>query len=513
MTKSRTYQQIVNWIETYITHVKGELAGKPLILERWQINDIIKPIFSNYNKDGTRQYRTVYIEVPRKNAKSTLGAALALYLLLSDGEAGAEIYSAASDRFQAGIIFDIARHMVYQNDALNEVAAVFQHSIVKKGTASFYKAISAEAGTKHGFNSSGLMIDEVHSFKDRELIDVLTTSTGARRQPLTIFFTTAGYDKTSICWEIHEYAIKVRDVIIKDKTFLPVLYSCESDDIFSEKTWRKANPGYGTIVKKEYIKMQANKVKNNPSFENTFRRLHLNQWTASEIKFISDDVWMGCDGAVSLEDCECYAGLDLASRRDTTAFVVAGKDEDGVLHVEPYIFVPEDTVKDRSERMGLKYAEWVKAGVMIQTPGNVVDHKFIKAKILEMVEKYQIKSIAYDRWGATQIIMDLQDEGIEMDGFGQGFASMNAPTKELEKMILLGKVAHGGHPVLRWMCSNIMLKTDPAESIKIDKDKSSEKVDGMVALVMALGEAIRSEPSTTSIYNDEELRPKGALIL
>jgi len=496
-----TNHKIITWIEKYITHVKGELAGKPLRLEKWQ-KKILNDVFG-IMRGSVRQYRTVYIEVPRKNAKSTLGAAIGLYMLGADGEQGAEIYSAAGDRFQAGIIFDIAKQMVLQNPELSKRYQCWQNSITYHKKNNRYKAISADAKTKHGFNSHCILFDELHTQPNRELVDVLATSTGARLQPITFYFTTAGFDKTSICWEIHEYARKVIEGSIVDDTFYGVIFKAEEDaDIYSESTWRKANPGYGTIVKKEYIEEQVNKVKNNPSFENTFRRLHLNQWTTSEIRWIQDEVWMECAGELpDVTGLDCWAGLDLASTRDISAFVLLFPVDEMFVTI-PFFFVPDIMAKERNQRDGVDYINWIRQGYIIETPGNVTDYNFIRAKINELAEIYNIRGIAYDRWNASQLVNDLVDDGAKMDPFGQGFASMSAPTKELEKLVYGKQLVHGGNPVLRWMCSNVMIRQDPAGNIKIDKEKSTEKVDGMVGLVMALGEYMTDDSPGTSVYEE-----------
>ena len=490
----------IKFIERHITHVKGELAGKPIILEEWQKDDIIKPIFGiKRKKDGLRRFRTVYVEIPRKNAKSTLGAAIALYLLLSDGEPGAEIYSAAGDALQARVIFDIAQGMVHQNPELASRCESFQYSIKKKDSLSFYKVLTSESKTKYGLNAHGILFDELFVQPDRELWDALTTSTGSRRQPLTIAITTAGFDKESICYEIHEYAVKVRDGIIQDDSFLPVLYSAPLDaDIYSEAIWKQANPGYGSIVKSEYIREQVNKIRNQPSFESTFRRLHLNQWVGTAETWIPDNVWMNCDSRPVLKG-ECYGGLDLARYKDVAALVLYFPESNSVL---PFFWVPEEVVDDRSRREGVNYDVWVREGLMFTTPGNAIDHKYIEIKIRELAEEYNIIAIEYDRWSAYDIVTRLLDDGFPMGEFGQGYQSMSAPTKELEKLAITGELRHGGNPVLRWMCSNVALAEDPAGSIKINRGKCKEKVDGMVALVMAIGGAMTEEPAPRSRYED-----------
>ena len=244
----------VAFIEKHIQHCKGELAGKPFLLEKWQKEKIIEPLFGWKREDGTRKYRTAYIEIPRKNGKSSLCAAIALYMLYADGELGAEVISAAADRSQAGIVFEIAKAMVLGNKELSKRGKVFRNSVTLEHKNSYYKPISADANTKHGFNCSAIIFDELHAQKTRELFDVLTTSTGARRQPLTICITTAGYDKESICYEVHTYAQQVLSGAIKDESFLPVIFAAGKDDDWTKNsTWKKANPAYGTIRKDEYF--------------------------------------------------------------------------------------------------------------------------------------------------------------------------------------------------------------------------------------------------------------------
>ena len=525
---------VATWIQKYICHVKGELAGRGIELEDWQKEDIIYPVFGiKRKKDKLRRFRTVYVEIPRKNAKSTLGAAIALYLLLSDGEPGAEVYSAAGDRDQAAIIFGIAKSMIEADSRLVKIARPYQHSITYKAQDKiirFYKVISAEAKTKHGFNAHGLLFDELHTQPNRELWDVLTTSTGSRRQPLTFAITTAGYDKESICYEIHEYAEKVRAGIIQDDSFLPVVYSAPMEsDIYDPETWKAANPGYGSIVKEEYIQTQVNKIKNQPSFESTFRRLHLNQWVGTAETWIPDDIWMGCSAEPILEG-ECYGGLDLAKFRDVTAFVLYFPASHSVL---PFFWVPSEVIHDRSRREGVNYDVWSRKGLMRTTPGNSIDHRVVFRDIIEICMELRIirkvereisfmethgevikktfyefdterplRGVAYDSWSAIDLVRDLMSEGFPMGGFRQGFASMSIPTKELEKLTFNGDLRHGGNAVLRWMASNVQIETDPADNIKINKKKSREKVDGIVALVMAIGESMTAEPEKRSRYED-----------
>ena len=502
----------VNWIEKFCSHAKGELGGKPFKLEKWQKDEIIKPLFGwKRKKDGLRKYNRCAVFVPRKNGKSTLGSAIALYMLCADGEKGAEIYSAASDRTQAGIIHEVAKTMVNQHPELRKRVQVYQNSIVYEKTASFYKAISSDVKTKHGFNAHAIIFDELHAQPNRELWDVLTTSIGARTQPIVIIFTTAGFDKKSICYHQYEYAKKVKAGIIHDDTFLPVIYeSDELDSIMDESIWKKANPNYGISLKQQYVRDEALRAQNEPGYENTFRRLQLNQWTSSDVRWITDTTWMACNQVPDLAKLEgkaCYAGLDLASKRDITSFVLMFEpDEHGNFNVLPFFFIPELNAIERVTKDNVPYDQWIRQGLIIETPGDVTDYDFIQAYIIDLHKKFNIKSIAYDRWNSSQCIINLQKENFNCTPFGQGFASMSAPTKELETYVLQKKIAHGGNAVLRWMASNVMLQIDAADNKKIHKGKSTEKVDGMVALVMALGEYMTHKKEIVSPYTVRGVR-------
>jgi len=497
----------VSFIEKFCTHTKGELAGKPFLLEDWQ-KEIVGNIFGWKNKDtNLRKYRTVFIEVPRKNGKTTLCAAISLYMLFADSERGSEVYAAAGDRNQAGIVFEIAKGMILNNPELTNRSKVFRNSITHEAKGNFFQAISSDSKTKHGFNSNCVVFDELHTQPNRDLWDTLTTSTGSRRQPLTIAITTAGYDRQSICFEIYKYAKSVESGAISDDTFYPVIYEAdETDDITKEETWIKANPNYGVSLRKEYMEQESKKAVNVPSYQNTFKRLMLNIWTESLVKWIGHDEWSACHEEFdykTLEGAECWGGLDLASTRDISAFVLVFNVEDKIV-VLPHLFIPEDNAKKRSDRDGVNYMEWMRDGHVIGTEGDVADYNFIKAKINELSLKYRIQSIAYDRWNASQLVIDLQNDGANMCPFGQGFVSMSAPTKELEKIILAKQIIHNNNPAMNWMLSNVALQEDPAGNIKVAKNKSKEKVDGIVALVMAIGEMMTTE-DTNSVYENRDI--------
>jgi len=498
--------RVVRFIERLLRHTKGRWAGVPFALLPWQKDDIIRPLFGTLNTDGTRQYRTGYIEIPRKNGKSELAAAVALYLLFADREPGAEIYSAAADRDQASIVFNVAAQMVRQSPALFKRCKIIdsQKRIVVQKTNSFYRAVSADVPTKHGFNAHGIIVDEVHAQPNRELWDVLTTSTGARLQPLVFAITTAGYDRHSICWEQHDYAEKVLNRVVDDPTFFAYICAApEEADWRDEKVWRQANPALGEFRSIEEMRALARKAEQVPALQNTFRRLYLNQWTTQETRWLDLAKWDASAGLVKPEELlgrECYGGLDLASSVDIAAFVLVFPMEDDFFRVLPYFWIPEENMRERSVRDRVPYDVWVREGLIEATEGNVIHYAAIKDKIRRLGEVYNIKEIAYDRWGAVQISQELEDAGFTIVPMGQGFASMSPPTKELLNVVLTERLHHGGHPVLRWMADNMAVKQDPAGNIKPDKSKSTDRIDGMVALIMALDRTVRHRNEGPSVY-------------
>lgn len=485
-----------------LTHTTGEWRGQAFILSDWQA-EIVRSIFGWKRKDGTRRYRTVFIAVPRKAGKTTLAAGLALYMLYCDGEPGAQVINAAADREQAALCFEAAKGMVQNEPMLDGRSEVFKRAITVPTTGSAYKVISSEAYSKHGLSCSYIGADELHAWPDRELWDVLNTSTGARRQPLSVVTTTAGFDRHSICYELWDYAIKVRDGIIEDPAFLPVIYAADPDDDWKQPaTWRKAHPGLGVSVKEEYFAAECAKAQAMPAYENTFRRLLLNQWTESDVRWLSMDAWDACGQDLpDLEGRTCYAGLDLSTTTDITALVLAFP-VGGTVHLMPFFWVPGESILKRSKRDRVPYDVWQKQGHIEATTGNVLDYEVIRARINELSERFHIKEIAVDRWNATQLATQLTGDGFEIVGFGQGFASMSAPCKELEKRVLGRQINHGRNPVLRWMASNVTVTMDAAGNMKADKAKSTERIDGIVASLMGLGRVIANEDDRASVYDD-----------
>ena len=508
-------QRAANFINC-LKHTKGHWRGVPFDLLPWQ-DQIIKDVFGTVKENGYRKYNTAYVEIPKKQGKSELAAAIALYLTCGDNEWGAEVYGAAADRQQASIVFDVAVEMVEQCPALKKRIKPIMSvkRLVYKPTGSFYQVLSAEAFTKHGLNVHGVIFDELHAQPNRELFDVLTKGSGdARLQPLFFLITTAGNDRNSICYEVHQKAQDILDGRKIDHTFYPVIYGiAENDDWSSEANWFKANPSLNHTVDIEKVRAAFQSAKENPAEENIFRQLRLNQWVKQSIRWMPMDKWDECSFPVDLDHLkgrECFAGLDLSSTTDITAFVLVfpPSSEDEKYEVVPYFWIPEENLKLRVRRDHVPYDVWEQQGYVKTTEGNVVHYGFIETFIEELGTKYNIKEIAFDRWGAVQMVQNLEGMGFTVVPFGQGYKDMSPPSKELMKITFEKKLAHGGNPVLRWMMDNIFVKTDPAGNIKPDKQKSTEKIDGAVALIMALDRTIRHKGESGSVYDN-----RGILII
>lgn len=498
-----------SFFEEFLVHVKGEWASHPFELEDWQ-RDFIRNLFGWKRKDGTRKYRWAYLEIPRKNGKSTLCAGIALYLLLADGEEGAEIYSAAADRGQAHIVFDMAKQMVQRNAKLSRILKPYRTSIAFPKTASRYESLSSDAFTKLGFNAHGVIFDEIAIQPNRELYDALRTSMGARRQPLFVMLTTAGVaDKTSIGWELADYARKVADGSLKDDSFYAVIYSADSEaDWTDEKLWEKVNPNYGVSIKPDFIRQECETAKASPASQNTFRRFYLNQWVEQEDRYIDMSVYDECAVEVDQEALEherCFAGLDISSTTDLSSLVLLfPPEEKGQLwEVLPYFWIPGESIHKRVERDRVPYDAWVRDGDMEATNGNVVDQDHIRYRIGEIASGYEIVGLGVDPWNSQQLQTQLLEDGHNVMAFRQGYVSMNAPTKELLALLMSKEIAVGTNPVLRWNIANLVVKTDPAGNVKPDKGAAIERIDGAVALIMALGLAIASDEEPL-VYNDPE---------
>lgn len=497
-----------------LCHTKGTWAGKKFQLLDWQ-EQIIRDIFGTVKQNGYRQFNTAYIEIPKKNGKSELAAAVALLLLCGDGEQRAEIYGCAADRNQAKIVYDVAADMVRFCPALEKRVKILESAkkLIYLPTNSTYQVLSADVANKHGFNTHGVIFDELHTQPNRKLYDVMVQGSGdARMQPLYFLITTAGNNTESICYEVHQKALDIMSVRKIDPTFYPVIYGAGTDEDWTDpKVWKKANPSLGETIGLDKVQAACDSAKQNPGEENSFRQLRLNQWVKQSVRWMPMDKWDACAFPVNPEELEgrvCYGGLDLSSTTDLTSFclVFPPEDEYEPYYILPYFWLPEDTLPLRVNRDHVPYDLWERQGFIQTTEGNVVHYGFIEKFIEKLGEVYNIREIAFDRWGAVQMVQNLEGMGFTVVPMGQGFASMSPPTKELMKLTLEKKLAHGGHPVLRWNMDNIFIRTDPAGNIKADKAKSTEKIDGSIACIMALDRAIRCGNDTgESIYDTRGL--------
>lgn len=500
----------------FLVHTEGQIAGRPFQLEPWQAERIIRPLFGwqrlKVLQDGTRvwvrKYRSAMVLIPRKNGKSTLAAGVALKLTFSDHEPGAQVYSTGADRDQARLVFDCALRMRSHSEQLRRRSLAYRTSLTVPQIGASYKVLSADAGTKHGLNTHGVINDEVHAHKSRELYDVMHTSMSARLQPVEFNITTAGYDRQSIAYELFDYATKVSKGIVHDETFLPVLYGASRDDDWTDpEVWAQANPNLGISKSLDYMRQECKRAQEVPGYENTFKQLELNIWTEQATRWLPMQAWDECAerfDVSSLDGAECWGGLDLSSTTDISALALvfrAGKQ----VRVLVWFWVPQDNIKARADRDHVPYDVWVRDGYIKATPGNVVDQDQIRKDINQLGQRYRIRELAIDRWNTAQLMTQLAGDGFTVVAFGQGFASMSAPSKELETLIVSRALRHNDNPVLRWMASNASARVDPAGNVKPDKSTSTGRVDGIVATVMGIGRMI--------VHREEEAVTPGIIVL
>jgi phage terminase large subunit-like protein len=514
-------QYVIDFIQM-LRHSKGKWGrgkGEFIRLEPWQQFTIWVP-FGWMRADGMRRFRVIYEEVARKNGKSTKAAGEGLELAFADGEPGAEVYSAATKRDQARIVHKEAIRMVRKNAGLRKYIKVYKDNLNLEETASKYEPLGADSDSTDGLNVHGVVADELHAWKSREMWDVLETATGSREQPMIIAITTAGIDRRSVCYEKHEYTRKVlegwKDGSFEDDTWFGIIFTLdEGDDWRDESVWIKANPNLGVSKYIEDLRMKAKRAGQMAAALNNFLRRELNVWVQGEIKWMPMDLWRQCGGTIPalemvkrLKGMTGYGGLDLSSNGDITAFVLVFIDDDDNIYVLCRFWIPEDNMLIRSRDDGVHYQKWVKEGYIEATPGNVIDHDWIFEQVEKDMDMFDIDQIAFDRWGASHVVQVLEKKGATMVQFGQGWASMNPPMKELERLVLSKKLIHGNNPVLTWMADNLVAKMDPSGNIKPDKAASREKIDGMVALIMAIDLALR-HPEVKSVYEKRGIRTVG----
>lgn len=528
-------KHVINFFQ-FCRHSKGQWAGQSIHLEPWQ-QFILWCVFGwmradEDTGDPVRRFRTAYVEVGRKNGKSTFASGVGLYMLDADGEPGAEVYSAATKKSQAKITFDEASRMVKASPSLRKRIRPVRDNLHILNTAAKFEPLGRDTDSMDGLNVHCAVVDEVHAHKNRETWDLLETATGSRRQPLMVGITTAGFDRNSLCWDLHQYTEKILEGIIADDSFFGIIYTLDlavtdpegnvleaGDDWEQEACWVKANPNLGVSKKWSDLRAKVIKAKEMPSSLNSFLRRELNIWTQAYSRWVNAERWQVCGLAVNADGLagrSCYGALDLSSTTDITALalvfppVEVGDAYQALLR----FYIPEESMKLRAKRDRVPYDMWVRQGFITSTPGNVIDYAFIMADIDELMQRYDIAEMAYDPWGATQIQTQLSEMHDAGDGeqqwlvqFRQGFASMSPAMKALERLYMAGELAHGNNPVLNWMASNLVVREDPAGNIKPDKAKSTEKIDGMVALAMAIDRAVRQAGADNgSIYDDQDIK-------
>jgi len=514
-------EYVCDYFPVMLTLTKGKDANKPFVLELWQ-KFIVGSLFG-WKKKGSdlRRYKTAHIEIPKKNGKTELMAGIALYMLEADGEAGAEVYSGATGRDQASIVWDASKVMVKKNkewfDSSYLRIVATSKSIVHDESNSLFRPLSADANTLDGKNVHCAIIDELHQHKTAEVYDTILNGRVSRTQPMGISITTAGDDKYSIAYEIRDYVTKILDGVLEDDSFFGIIFTIdEKDDWMDESNHIKANPNWNVSVFEEFISDQFKKATQIPTFQNVFKRFHLNQWTDSTTAWISDGKWSKCDkGQVdlsSLKHKRCFVGMDLSSTSDITAivcmFMPEEEKEDWIMI--PYFFVPAHTLTERSKEDKVPYDIWEKDGFLFKTEGDTIDYRQIREFILDdLALKYNIEEIDYDRYHSTALINELMDNGIECVPIAQSITQMSAPTKELERLVLSNELNHMGNPVMRWMMSNVEIYTDANENYKPVKGRNQKKrIDGVIASIMALARGMIVREEQKSIYEE-----RGLLIL
>lgn len=499
------------FVETFCRQSKGRWAGKPLSLLDWQ-RDLLMRLFGWKQRGGLRRYRTLYLEVAKKNGKSTLVSAISLYLLIADGEGAPEIYLNAVDKKQAEIIFDEAAAMVRSSPELaGRLKCMASKRIVDETGGGVILANSKVVDAKDGVNPHGVIFDELHRQPDRLLFDVFEYASAAREQPIHIRITTAGEDDQGVWHEQREYSEKVNAGIIADTSHLGIVYRAEpGDDLDAPATWLKANPSLGVTIKESDFKRELKEAKEVPIKLANFMRLRLNIIQRGSDKFVDLAAWDRCNSpALTIRGETFYAGLDLSSTTDLSALLaIHGSDREGI-HAIARFWLPEANIVQLERRDKVPYRMWADQGFIVLTPGNVIDYEFIRAEIKELAAEGDLKALMVDPHMATQLCTQLaEQDGLPVTFLRQGFLSLSAPTKELLRLILSGKINHGGNPVLRWMASNAVAVQDAAGNIKLDKRKSRLKIDGMAALVNATAGLTSDGDTGESVYET-----RGVLIL
>jgi len=516
----------INFIEQ-LTLTTGEWKGEKFKLLDWQ-KKIISDVFGTVKDDGYRQYNTVYIEVPKKQGKTELAAAVAIYCLFADNEKGAQVYCAAADKDQAGLVYGAAAQMIRSAPALSKRCKVndSRKRVWLLNDNAFFQCLSSESNTKHGLNVSAVIVDELHAHPDRKLYEVLTKGSGdARRQPLFFIITTAGIDRNSVCWELHEKARGIINGTIEDPTFYPVIYGPPDDeagtdwDWTSEENWFKVNPSLGHTIQVDKVRDAFREAQRKVEEENTFKQLRLNIWVKQSMRWIRLPAWDECKGIVNLDDLkgkQCYSGLDLSNSLDITALAHVFP-LDGKYKILMRFWIPSDTAIEKEKHDHVPYARWIREGWIQTTPGNLIDYEFIRKQINDDRAMFDIQELTHDPWNATKLTTELQDDGFvesekdKTEGhpllikYSQNIASMSPASKGFNDAVMGGLLEHGGNPVLRSHVDNTVIYIDANANIKPNKAKATGRIDGVIATIMALDRAVRHGLPEKSVYEERGL--------
>lgn len=514
--------RVVHFFESYLRHHKGEWAGQPLKLEKWQ-KRVVRTAFGWLRRDGMRRFRSLYEEIARKNGKSEKAGGLGLYLVAADGENGAEVYSAATKKDQAKIVWNTAAAMVRASPELSRFVRVFKTALVVDRTGSSFQPIGSDANTTDGLNPHGVIVDELHAHKSRDLFDVLASALGSRRQPMFIVITTAGhYDPTSIGWEMHDYAVKVLEGLVEDDEFFAFV-ACpdEGDDKFSDAALQKANPNWGVSVKPDYLRKQAELAKVKPGTLPEYESKHINVWSQQARRWLDMDRWrlsdpppplsadvrqLAVEREKALAGKACRGGLDLSIKTDLSSLVLEFPLEGDLVELVCRFWIPEEEVKRQSERGRRHYEGWQREGWLTVTPGDIVDYEFIRHEIVELTKRFAVKDIGFDPFNATDLTSRLRDQdGVTMVEVRQGYLTLSAPSKDVQARVVARQVRHANNPVLTWCASNAVTVSDSAGNIKPDKANSQGKIDGLVAWVIARARNLVNVPKT-SVYETRGFR-------
>ena len=494
-----------------LKHIKGKWAGQPIRLEPWQCF-ILTTVFGWVHRDtGLRRFRTSYIEVPRKNAKSTITSGVGLYMLTADGEGGAECYSAATTRDQAKIVFNDAQNMARRSPELRQHfgVEVGAHNMNVIRTASKFEALSAEGNTLDGLNTHFAGIDELHAHRTRSVFDVMETSTGARSQSLLWLITTAGFDRSGICYEQRTYVTKLLERVATDESYFGVIYTLDDGDSWSDPAvWAKANPNLGVSVYPDQLARLCRKAEEMPSAVNNFLTKHLDQWVNADVAWMDMRAWEKCgDPALDVADFEgepCLAAFDLASKVDMAVRAqLFERDLGGVRHYYAFLryYLPETAVEESGNS---QYRGWERDGRLCITDGNIIDFGVIEDELKDLVPRFEIREVPYDPFQATEFSTRMAAEGLPMVEMRPTVLNFSEPMKQLEALVLSGRFHHDGDPVLAWMVSNVVCHTDAKDNIYPRKERAENKIDGVVAVLMALGRLLASPITATSVYEEQD---------